>query len=126
MLNYPIAQTAKDALQPESATAMTQPDAKRQTGDESVELVTEWLSKADLGDDVFSTVSEYALGAGFGQVYQALDGKPTLAVSYWKIPDTITLPSSNATPTLAVEKPIRSVLKKAKPPPEIVNQLELF
>ena len=85
-LAYPLARTADDALTGATEAARTRYDAEALAGGTPVlSLETEWL-KPD-ADDVDALVKQAEAGEakGFIQAYEDADGKPVLAVTYWKL-----------------------------------------
>lgn len=101
-LAYPLARTAEDALKGIHEAARTRYQAEEIAGETPIlSLETEWLKPS--GDDLAALMKQAESGEakGFIQTYEDADGKPVLAVTYWKL---------GKAPARAKAKP--------KPPPE--------
>lgn len=85
-LAYPLARTAKDALDGASLAARTRYDAEELAeGTPILSLETEWLKPASAEIPALLKQAESGEAKGFIQTYEDADGKPVLAVTYWKL-----------------------------------------
>lgn len=85
-LAYPLARSGDDALKGIGEAARTRYEAEEVAGGTPViALETAWL-KPD-GADIPALVKQAEAGEakGFIQVYEDADGKPVLAVTFWKL-----------------------------------------
>ena len=96
---YPLAVSAHAAFEATTA-ARTRHEAERLAQGVPVErLETEWLTLSGPDADALHAKAEQAMGQGFVQRYEDVDGTPVLAVSYWKLSGTgAGAPAGPATP----------------------------
>ncbi|MEM5515549.1 hypothetical protein WNY37_01220 [Henriciella sp. AS95] len=88
-LAYPLARTADDALKGGDHAARTRYEAEDLAGDTPIlSLETEWLNPASSDVPALMKQAESGEAKGFIQVYEDADGKPVLAVTYWKLGET--------------------------------------
>jgi hypothetical protein len=81
-LTYPLAETARAALQAAS-TARTVGEARDKAG-ASVSLVSEWLRPSAAERETLQHQIDAGVTAGFIQVYEDNQGQPVFAVAFWK------------------------------------------
>ncbi len=85
-LAYPLAATAEDALKGINMAARTRYEAEEVAGDTPVlSLETEWLKPPGADLAALMKQAESGEAKGFIQTYEDADGKPVLAVTYWKL-----------------------------------------
>lgn len=85
-LAYPLALTAEEALKGASLAARTRYEAEELAGETAVlSLETEWLKPASNEVDAIQKQAQSGDAKGFIQIYEDADGKPVLAVTYWKL-----------------------------------------
>ncbi|MEM6534388.1 MAG: hypothetical protein AAF613_02010 [Pseudomonadota bacterium] len=83
-LAYPIAPDVDAALKGDGAAARTRYEAETAAADLVVgALVTEW-HKPEGDIEMLISRAEAGEAGGFIQVYEDRDGRPVLAVTYWK------------------------------------------
>lgn len=86
---YPLAASAKAALDAPEHAALTRAEAVRQAEGASVSgLETEWLTLSADEADAALARAESGVGTGFVQIYEDASGTPVLAVTYWKLAET--------------------------------------
>ena len=84
--NYPIAETAKQAIGGGVDTARTRYEAEEKVpGQAIICLETEWLNLSPTDADALRAEAEQGPGHGFIQYYEDGDGQPVLAVTFWKL-----------------------------------------
>ena len=118
-LAYPLARSGDDALQGIGEAARTRREAEELAGETPVlSLETEWLKPE--GSDVPALMKQAESGEakGFIQVYEDADGKPVLAVTYWKLgapaAPTARKPSSQETPPPPAATPAKPKKEKTE------------
>ncbi|WP_300377214.1 hypothetical protein [Henriciella sp.] len=85
-LAYPLAITAEEALKGTSPAARTRYEAEDVAGETAIlSLETEWLKPASNEVDAIQKQAQSGDAKGFIQIYEDADGKPVLAVTYWKL-----------------------------------------
>jgi hypothetical protein len=85
---YPLAVSAKAALETPEHAALTLAQAERLAGTHPVTaLETEWLTLTPEEADAAQAAAEAGVGHGFVQTYEDASGAPVLAVTYWKLAD---------------------------------------
>ena len=105
-LAYPLASSASDALTGAGLAARTRYEAEALAGTAQIlALETEWIKppSADLDALLKQAVSGEA--KGFIQTYEDADGKPVLAVTYWKLAGTPTGQAAGPSQTPAAAEP---------------------
>ena len=123
-LAYPLATTGEDALKGIAEAARTRYEAEALAGETRVlSLETEWLKPE--GEDVAALQKQAESGEakGFIQVYEDADGKPVLAVTYWKLEGA---PSPKAPQAPAPEEVQPSRPEKKKAPSEEDHTDDLY
>ena len=123
-LAYPLAKHAEDALSGTGQAARTRYDAEELAGETPVlSLETEWI-KPD-GDTVEAIVKQAESGEakGFIQAYEDADGKPVLAVTYWKLGETPKKAASKQAAKAKAEEPKPTKAKKKKPEADHTDDL---
>ena len=107
---YPLAISAKAALETPEHAALTLAEAKRLAGATSLlGLETEWITLDKAEVEAARTSVEASVGNEFVQYYENADNSPVLAVTYWKLCD------ENAVE--AVSEPEQAPVKTADPAP---------
>lgn len=97
-LAYPLARSGDDALTGVNKAARTRYDAEEVAdGTPVIALETEWLNPDGADVPALLKQAESGEAKGFIQVYEDADGKPVLAVTYWKLGETAT-PTARKTP----------------------------
>jgi len=117
-LAYPLAISADAALKAGGDAARTRYEAESLAGDTPIlSLETEWL-KPDAAD-VQSLIKEAESGEakGFIQIYEDADGKPVLAVTYWKLKHERTGEAA-----ASASKPLEPEPESPPPPPKPKKQ----
>ena len=105
-LAYPLASSADDALEGAGEAARTRYDAEALAGDRPVlSLETEWLKPEVASVDALVKQAESGDAKGFIQIYEDADGKPVLAVTYWKLGDPVARKSKTAKSAGEATKP---------------------
>ena len=100
---YPLAFDARAALDGAQHSARTRADAERLAGEAAVErLETEWLSVSEDEAAAMLSRADAVAGDGFVQRYEDDEGRPVLAVSYWKVSDA---PLSKPLPPVVAPEP---------------------
>ncbi|MEL7480631.1 MAG: hypothetical protein AAGJ29_03645 [Pseudomonadota bacterium] len=104
---YPLAKTAKSALDGAEHAARTRHEAEALAGDAAhiVSLETEWMTvDTDDAEQIMQRADE-GVGDGFVQRYEDQAGAPVLAVTYWKLADgeVVRPPAPVPEPDRAVE-----------------------
>ena len=85
---YPIAISAKAALDAPEHAALSRAEAERLAEDQKiVGLETEWLTIRAEEDGTTKAITETGAGAGFVQYYENAAGETVLAVTYWRLFD---------------------------------------
>lgn len=87
-LTYPIAETARDALTNVGAddgahAARTVGEAREKAGG-PVALVSEWLRPSQEERETLGRAADQGVGQGFVQIYEDENGRPVIAVTFWK------------------------------------------
>ena len=131
---YPIAKTAKAALQAGQPVARTRYEAEAAAeGLVIAALETEWLTPAASDLAAMLALVEASDGHGFVQRYEDAQGNTVLAVTYWKLaPPSKTKPKSPPKPKAEADHTddlyFRSGrTKKPKRKPIVdPNQLDMF
>ncbi len=131
---YPLAPDAAAALTQAREAARTRSEAEvLANGETIVALQTDWVNLATDALEATLATANAGPGHGFVQVYEDMEGHPTLAVTYWKliaetdrsvpppVPDTGPA-AEDETDDLYFKHKGSSGRKKAPDP----NQLELF
>lgn len=92
---YPLAPDAASALKGATLAARTRAEAEHLArGQTVVALQTDWIDMAADGVEAMLSAAEAGPGHGFVQTYENLDGKPTLAVTYWKLEPSVIVPQA--------------------------------
>ncbi|RAN34181.1 hypothetical protein [Hyphomonas pacifica] len=89
-LAFPIAKTLEAALKPQTQAARTRAQAEAMAKGEVIEeLAVDWLNVTEEEAAVYlqAANSEETPGQGYLQRYEDNEGKPVLAVTWWKIAD---------------------------------------
>jgi hypothetical protein len=131
-LSFPIAQTARTALDTETG-ARTITEARELAG-APVTLVSEWLRPQPAEKDEIQGKAESGVARGFVQLYEDAKGRPVIAVTFWK-PQPAGKPAKAAKPKpkkkeedhtddLYFAKPSSRTKKRKKPVDP--NQFDLF
>lgn len=108
-LLYPIAPNARAALDAEGG-ARTVAEA-RELAKGPVELVSDWLRPQPSEREEIQGKAEAGVARGFVQLYEDKQGRPVIAVSFWK-------------PVAGVKtKPKKTKPEKAKPAEDYTNDL---
>ena len=81
-LHYPIAATAREALDAEQG-ARTISEA-RELAKAPVTLVSDWLRPQPAEQDAVRAKAEAGVSRGFVQLYEDAKGRLVIAVAYWK------------------------------------------
>ena len=90
---YPIAASSDDALRPDSPAALTRAQAEQLAGKRAVlSLETEWRTVTVEEAEQMLAAAEAGQGHEFIQQYENADGKPVLAITYWRISETAMTP----------------------------------
>lgn len=85
---YPLAISAKAALEAPEHAALTRAEAVRLAGVCPVlGLETEWLTLTPEDAQAIRAAAEANIGHGFVQAYEDANGASVLAVTYWKLAD---------------------------------------
>lgn len=144
---YPLAETAREALDTGRPMARTRFDAERlANGTPVTKLATEWISEAEGDVDLAEVQASTGLSQGFIQAYEDEAGRPVYAVTYWQLdgpvgagttaPAPETAPAGKAgpaTPATPVEDHTddlyfraRRTRKRARKPHVDPRQMDLF
>lgn len=113
-LSFPIAKTLKDALKPDTQAARTRAQAEAIAKGEVIEeLAVDWLNvtEEEVAAYFQAANSEETPGQGYLQRYEDNEGKPVLAVTWWKIADPKALKGK-------VKKAVKEKPATEKPPVE--------
>ncbi|KCZ54259.1 hypothetical protein HY29_15115 [Hyphomonas beringensis] len=89
-LSFPIAKTLQDALKPDAQAARTRAQAEAIAEGEVIqELAVDWLNVTEEEATAYfqAANSEETPAQGYLQRYEDNEGKPVLAVTWWKIAD---------------------------------------
>jgi hypothetical protein len=137
-LSFPIAATAREALDTETG-ARTIAEA-RELAAGPVTLVSEWLRPQPAEREEVQGRAEAGVARGFVQLYEDAKGRPVIAVTFWKpnakvktkpekkpaakkpAPDKV---AEDTTDDLYFAKPTSRTKKRGKRSPD-PNQLDLF
>lgn len=85
---YPLAVSARAALEAPEHAALTRAQAERLAGTcPVVALETEWLTFTPQEAEAARAAVEANIGHGFVQTYEDANGARVLAVTYWKLAD---------------------------------------
>lgn len=85
---YPLAISAKDALNTPDHAALTRFEAQNLAGlTPLIGLVTEWLTMSVQKGAEARAAAETGCGVGFVQYYENAAGEAVLAVTYWQLAD---------------------------------------
>ncbi len=83
---YPLATDARDALDPARPAARTRREAELAAGeDEVVALETGWLEVDANEAAMLLDMADKGQACGFVQPYEDEQGRPVLAVTFWKL-----------------------------------------
>jgi hypothetical protein len=106
---FPIATRVEDALKPGVKAARTRSDAEALAPGFRIEsLATDWLNVTEAEAEAYLTSQNDEAGAhGHLQKYEDNEGKPVLAVTWWKLVDSAAVKAKPAAPRKkpATEKP---------------------
>ncbi|RIJ23974.1 hypothetical protein D1224_06920 [Henriciella barbarensis] len=105
-LAYPLAISADDALKAGGIAARTRYEAESLAGDTPIlSLETEWLKPEAADVQALIKEAESGEAKGFIQIYEDADGKPVLAVTYWKLKHAPTGEAAASAPKPAKPEP---------------------
>lgn len=111
-LAYPLAKDAEDALSGAGQAARTRYDAEGLAGETPIlSLETEWFKPEEETLQALLKQAESGEAKGFVQTYEDADGKPVLAVTYWKLGKTPKKKTSKPVPP-PVKPKARAAQKK--------------
>ena len=97
---YPIAASSDEALHPNSPAALTRAQAVQLAGKRAVlSLETEWRTVTLEEAEEMLAAAEAGQGHEFIQQYENADGKPVLAITYWRISEAAMTPPESTSKT---------------------------
>ncbi|MEM1087205.1 MAG: hypothetical protein AAGH90_05705 [Pseudomonadota bacterium] len=125
---YPIAVSAKQALEDCGLCAATRYDAEALSGEhEIIALETEWLTPpAPARAGILKQITNHS-AKGFVATYEDADGATVFAITYWKLSQSTSQKSKPKQRSKTIAKPVKAKSKrKARKRYVDPNQLDLF